>query len=45
MNKKELFEKDILNKSEELNVIPDEAACSHEFSKGCILSNDQAEQE
>jgi hypothetical protein len=45
MNKKELFEKDILNKNEELNVIPDEAACSHEFSKGCILSNDQADQE
>lgn len=45
MNKKELFEKDILNKNEELNVIQEEAACSHEFSKGCISSDDQAGQE
>jgi hypothetical protein len=44
MNKREIAEKDILNKNEELNEIPEETACSHEFSKGCI-SGDQAEQE
>lgn len=37
-------EEDMLNSNVELKVMPDEAACSHEFSKGCILSEDQAEQ-
>ncbi len=45
MDKKELLEKDILNRNEELNVIQEDAACSHEFSKGCILSDDQAGEE
>ncbi|HEX2945617.1 MAG TPA: hypothetical protein VHT96_06655 [Clostridia bacterium] len=42
MNKKEFVEKDILNKNEELNVIQDEEVCSHEFSEGCILREEQA---
>ena len=42
MNEKESIEKNIMNNNEELNIIPDGEVCSHEFSDGCVLREDQA---